>query len=118
VIQGGRRGGVRRDVNIARDMTVRMVIRERQTGKKVVGWAYHVSSIVTIDYEDDVYAHEWQVGNLAAWSNCLLIHTAMSTRQGERKTAREDMRSHDEDALMAWKGAGSMSSLTSDSLTS
>jgi hypothetical protein len=78
---------------------------------------YHVSSIVTVNYEDNVYAHEWQVGDLAAWSNCLLIHTARSTRQGEGKTAHKDTRSHDEDALMAWKGAGLMSSLTLESLT-
>jgi hypothetical protein len=38
VIQGGRRGGVRRDVNIARGKTVLLVIRERQMGKTVVGW--------------------------------------------------------------------------------
>ncbi len=41
---------------------------------------YHVSSIVAVDYEDDAYAHKWQVGNLAAWSNGLLIHTATSMR--------------------------------------
>jgi hypothetical protein len=77
-----------------------------------------MSSIVAVDYEDNVYVHEWQLGNLAAWSNCLLIHTATSTRGGERKTAHEDTRSRDEDALMAWKGAGLMLLLTSDSLTS
>jgi hypothetical protein len=77
---------------------------------------YQVSSIVAVNYKDNMYAHEWHVGNLAAWSNCLLIHTATSTRQGEGKIAYEDMRSHDKDALMAWKGAGSMSLLTSDSL--
>jgi hypothetical protein len=69
-----------------------------------------VSSIIAIDYKDDVYVHEWQVGNLAAWSNRLLIHTATSTRRGEGKTAHKDTMSHDKDALMAWKGAGSMSS--------
>jgi hypothetical protein len=76
-----------------------------------------MSSIVAVDYEDNVYAHEWQVGDLAAWSNRLLIHTATSTRRGEGKTAHEDTRSCDKDALMAWKGAGSMSSSTLDSLT-
>jgi hypothetical protein len=75
-----------------------------------------VSSIVTVDYEVDVYAHEWQVSNLAAWSNRLLIHTATSTRQGEGKTAHVDTRSRDKDALMVWKGAGLMSSSTLDSL--
>ncbi len=79
---------------------------------------YHVSSIVPVDYEDDVYAHEWQVGDLAAWSNCLLIHTATSTKRGEGKIAHKDTRSRDKDALMAWKGAGLMSLLTSDLLTS
>ena len=79
---------------------------------------YHVSSIVAINYKDNVYMHEWQVGNLAAWSNCLLIHTATSTRQGEGKTAHNDAKSCDKDALMAWKGAGSMLLLTLDSLTS
>jgi hypothetical protein len=76
-----------------------------------------VSSIVAVDYKDDMYVHEWQVGDLAAWSNRLLIHTATSTRQGEGKTAHKDTRSHDEDALMAWKGARLMSSSTLDSLT-
>ncbi len=77
-----------------------------------------MSSIVAVDYEDDVYAHEWQGGNLVAWSNCLLIHTSMSMRQGEGKTAHEDTRSCDKDALMVWKGAGLMSLLTLDSITS
>jgi hypothetical protein len=77
-----------------------------------------MSSIVAVDYKDDVYAHEWQVSNLVAWSNCLLIHTTMSMRRGEGKTAHKDTRSRDEDALMAWKGAGLMSLLTLDSLTS
>ncbi len=77
-----------------------------------------MSSIVTVNYEDDVYVHEWQVGNLAAWRNCLLIHTATSTRRGEGKTAHEDTRSRDEDVLMAWKGAGLMSLSTLDLLTS
>jgi hypothetical protein len=86
-------------------------------GVLLVG-TYHVSSIVTVIYKDDVYAHEWQVGTLAAWSNCLLIHTAMSTRQGEGNTAHENTRSRDEDALMAWKGAGLITLSTSDSLTS
>jgi hypothetical protein len=79
---------------------------------------YHVSSIVVVNYEDEVYTHEWQVGNLAAWSNHLLIHTATSTRRREGKTAHKEMRSRDEDALMAWKGAGSMLLSTLDSLTS
>jgi hypothetical protein len=78
---------------------------------------YHVSSIVTVNYKDNVYAYEWQVGKLAAWSNQLLIHTAMSMRQGERKTAHKDTRSRGEDVLMAWKGAGLMSLLTLDLLT-
>ncbi len=78
---------------------------------------YHVSSIVAINYEDDVYAHEWQVGILAAWSNCLLIHTATSTRREEGKTPHKDTRSRDEDALMAWKEAGSIMLSTLDSLT-
>jgi alpha-ketoglutarate-dependent taurine dioxygenase len=65
---------------------------------------YHGSSIVAVNYEDDVYAHEWQVGNLAVWSNRLLIHTATSTRREEGKTAHKDTRSRDKDALMAWKG--------------
>jgi hypothetical protein len=77
-----------------------------------------MSSIVAVDYEDNVYAHKWQVGNLAAWSNHLLIHTATSTRQGEGKTAHEDTRSHDKDALMVWKGAGLMLSSTLYSLMS
>ncbi len=76
-----------------------------------------MSSIVAVDYKDNVYAHEWQVDNLAAWSNRLLIHTATSTRRGEGMTAQKDTRSRDEDALMAWKGAGSMSLSTSDLLT-
>jgi hypothetical protein len=79
---------------------------------------YHVSSIIAVNYKDDVYMHKWQVSNLAVWSNCLLIHTATSTRQGEGKTAHKDTRSRDEDALMAWKGAGSMKLLTLDSLMS
>jgi hypothetical protein len=79
---------------------------------------YHVSPIVAIDYEADVYTHEWQVGDLAAWSNRLLTHTATSTRQGEGKTAHKDTRSRDEDALMVWKGAGLMSLSTLDWLTS
>ncbi len=76
-----------------------------------------MSSIVAIDYEDDVYMHKWQVGDLAAWSDCLLIHTATSTRRGEGKTAREDTRSHDKDALIVWKGGGGVTLLqTLDSL--
>ncbi len=78
---------------------------------------YHVSSIVPVDYKDNMYVHEWQVGNLGAWSNRLLIHTTTSTRRGEGMTAHKDTRSRDEDALMAWKGVGLMSSSTLDSLT-
>jgi hypothetical protein len=78
---------------------------------------YHVSSIIAVDYKDDMFAHEWQISDLAAWSNRLLIHTTTSMRQGEGKTAHENTRSRDEDVLMAWKGAGSMSLLTLDSLT-
>jgi hypothetical protein len=78
---------------------------------------YHVSSIVAVDYKDDMYTHEWQVRDLAAWSNCLLIHTATSTRRGEGKTAHEDTRSHDKDALMVWKEAGLMSLSILDLLT-
>ena len=113
----GTTGGVRRDVNIARGMTVLLVIRKRQTGKRLLVGTYHVSSIVAVDYKDDVYTHKWQVGNLAAWSNCLLIHIPTSTRQGEGKTAHKDTRSREEDALMAWKGAGLMLLSTLDSLT-
>jgi hypothetical protein len=73
-------GGVRRDVNIARGRTMPLVIRKRQTKKRSLVGMYHMSSIIAIDYEDNVYAHKWQVGNLVMWSNCLLMNTATSTR--------------------------------------
>ena len=60
--------------------------------------------------DGNVYAHRWQVGDLAAWSNRLVIHTATSPRRYEGKErlhTRIRMRSRYEDAPMAWrKGPG------------
>jgi len=56
--------------------------------------------------DDNVYAHMWQVGDLAAWSNRLVIHTATSPKKydgKERLHTRIRMRSRYEDAPMAWK---------------
>ena len=115
------------DVNIADGTSVPLVIRERNTGKRSLVGTYHVSSITTsqeqsLDFEkanaylaeawrpglseENVYKHKWKVGDLAAWSNRLVIHTATSTKayEGqERLHTRIRMRSREEDAPKAWK---------------
>ena len=56
--------------------------------------------------EENIYKHQWQVGDLAAWSNRLVIHTATSTKayEGqERLHTRIRMRSQEEDAPVSWK---------------
>mmetsp|Transcript_5709 Transcript_5709/g.12435 ORF Transcript_5709/g.12435 Transcript_5709/m.12435 type:complete len:377 (+) Transcript_5709:29-1159(+) len=59
--------------------------------------------------KENVYAHRWEVGDLAAWTNRLVIHTATSTKayEGEERLhTRIRMRSREEDAPMAWKDEG------------
>mmetsp|Transcript_25320 Transcript_25320/g.53893 ORF Transcript_25320/g.53893 Transcript_25320/m.53893 type:complete len:405 (-) Transcript_25320:363-1577(-) len=56
--------------------------------------------------DENVYAHRWHAGDLAAWTNRLVIHTATSTSayEGqERLHTRIRMRSQEEDAPVAWK---------------
>ncbi|KAL7525052.1 hypothetical protein ACHAWF_001187, partial [Thalassiosira exigua] len=116
------------DVNLADGTTVPLVVRERYTGKRSMVGTYHVASIVdassgrSLDFheanaylaeawrpglsKENVFAHRWRVGDLAAWSNRLVIHTATSTKayEGqERLHTRIRMRSRDEDSPTAWK---------------
>ena len=120
------------DVNLTEGTSVPLMIRERHTGKRSLVGSYHVASISCIGdepdapprlgfedanaymsevwkvgvAEDQIYKHQWQVGDLVAWSNRLVIHTATSTSayKGEdRLHTRIRMRSKQEDAPLAWK---------------
>ena len=56
--------------------------------------------------DEYIYKHCWQVRDLAAWSNRLVIHTATSTTAyngQERLHTRIRMRSREEDAPLTWK---------------
>mmetsp|Transcript_35868 Transcript_35868/g.61174 ORF Transcript_35868/g.61174 Transcript_35868/m.61174 type:complete len:407 (-) Transcript_35868:62-1282(-) len=121
------------DVNLSGGTSVPLVIRERHTGRKSMVGTYHVASIVSSSNscslkkkslgfrdanaylakawkpglsEENVYKHRWRVGDLAAWSNRLVIHTATSTKAydgQERLHTRIRMRSLEEDAPIPWK---------------
>ena len=116
------------DVNVAAGTLVPLVIHEKQSNQKSMVGSYHISSIQcvssgkTLDFEqanaylakawgpglseENVYGHKWEVGDVAAWSNRLVIHTATSTKsyQGqERLHTRIRMRSREEDGLVAWR---------------
>ena len=132
--EGDDDGGGGGDVNLACGTTVPLVIRERRTGKRSLVGTYHVASIVdrvagsaattmpTLGFkeanaylaeawrpglsDENVYAHRWREGDLAAWTNRLVIHTATSPAAyegGERLHTRIRMRSKEEDAPVAWK---------------
>lgn len=115
------------DVNLAGGTTVPLVIREPHSGKKSLVGTYHIASLTCrntgkrLDFEqanaylaeawrsglseDLVYAHKWQVGDVAAWSNRLVIHTATSTKAydgEERLHTRIRMRSREEHAPIPW----------------
>jgi len=120
------------DVNLSEGTSVPLVIRERHSGKKSLVGSYHVASMSSLadnscdsprlDFEDankymaevwrpglaeeNLYRHQWRVGDLVAWSNRLVIHTATSTAAyagEERLHTRIRMRSRPEDAPKAWK---------------
>lgn len=116
------------DVNVSDGTLVPLVIQEKQSNQKSMVGSYHISSIrcsasgKTLDFEqanvylakawgpglseENVYGHKWEVGDVAAWSNRLVIHTATSTKsyQGqERLHTRIRMRSRKEDGLVAWR---------------
>jgi hypothetical protein len=119
------------DVNVADGTLVPLVIREKHSNQRSMVGSYHISSIIckatgqTLDFERanaylakawrpglserNIYSHKWQVGDDAAWSNRLVIHTATSTKsyQGEERLhTRIRMRSGEEDALVAWRNNG------------
>ncbi|KAL9190036.1 hypothetical protein ACHAXT_007247 [Thalassiosira profunda] len=117
------------DVNLSEGTKVPLVIKERHTGKRSMVGTYHVASLSsrtspsnTLDFaeanaylaeawrpglsEENVYSHRWRVGDVAAWSNRLVIHTATSTAAyagEERLHTRIRMRSLEEDAPVAWR---------------
>ena len=116
------------DVNVSDGTLVPLMIREKHTNQKSMVGTYHISSIVcsetgkTLDFhkantylakawkrgleEKNIYAHRWEVGDVAAWSNRLVIHSATSTKpyEGqERMHTRIRMRSRNEDGLVAWR---------------
>jgi hypothetical protein len=122
------------DVNLSDGTSVPLVIRERHSGRKSLVGSYHVASISSLangsgdpprlDFEDankymaevwrpglaeeNIYRHRWCVGDLVAWSNRLVIHTATSTAAyagEERLHTRIRMRSQPEDAPKAWKSS-------------
>ena len=119
------------DVNLSDGTSVPLVIRERHSGKKSLVGSYHVASISSLadsasdpprlDFEgankymaevwkpglsdEYLYRHQWRVGDLVAWSNRLVIHTATSTSAyaGEQRLhTRIRMRSRPEDAPKSW----------------
>ena len=57
--------------------------------------------------DDLVYAHSWEVGDIVAWSNRLVIHTATSTAKypegAERLHTRIRMRSTEAHKPLAWR---------------
>lgn len=120
------------EVNLKRGTSVPLVIRERHSGKRSLVGSYHVASISHLEddisdeprlgfndanrymaevwkpglAEENIYKHHWKIGDLVAWSNRLVIHTATSTAAyvGEdRLHTRIRMRSLTEDAPVAWK---------------
>ena len=114
------------DVNLASGTDVPLVVRERVSGKRSMVGSYHVRSLTagerTLDFDAanaylaDAWApglmphlllkHEWRVGDLVAWSNRLVIHTATSTAPyvgQERLHTRIRMRSGPEHAPQPWR---------------
>lgn len=120
------------DVNLSDGTTVPLVVRELVSGKRSMVGTYHVASLGLIGdaagtppqlgfeganryvaeawkpglSEELIYKHKWCVGDLVAWSNRLVIHTATSTAayQGkERLHTRIRMRSQPEHAPVPWK---------------
>ena len=120
------------DVNLSEGTSVPLVIRERHSGRKSLVGSYHVASISSLaddandpsrldfdnanEYmaevwrpglaEENIYRHQWRVGDLVAWSNRLVIHTATSTAAyagEERLHTHIRMRSQPDDAPEAWK---------------
>ena len=116
------------DVNEAEGTTVPLVCREHVSGKRSMVGTYHIASLGTtqgqhLGFEEAnsylaaawapglapelVLAHKWHVGDLVAWSNRLVIHTATSTAPydgiSERLHTRIRMRSMPEYAPKPWK---------------
>ncbi len=120
------------DVNLKEGTSVPLVIKERNSGNKSMVGTYHVASISHLNdpldapprlgfeeanryvaeawkpglQEEHVYKHQWKVGDLAMWSNRLVIHTATSTKyyEGEERLhTRIRMRAREEDSPSAWK---------------
>jgi hypothetical protein len=121
------------DVNLAEGTTVPLVIREKHSNRRSMVGTYHISSALcrvtgkTLEFEranaylakawapgladEYVYSYKWEVGDLAAWSNRLVIHSATSTaayRGKERLHTRIRMRSAEEDGLIAWRDGRSL----------
>ena len=117
------------DVNLTGGTNVPLVCRERVSGKKALVGSYHVSSLTagarTLDFdaanrylaaawapgldESLLLKHQWRVGDLVAWSNRLVIHTATSTAPyagQDRLHTRIRMRSAPEHSPTAWRAGG------------
>lgn len=118
------------DVNLSGGTTVPLVVRERVSGKRSLVASYHVAGLeaagASLGFEaanryladawapglsdELIYAHRWQEGDLVAWSNRLVIHTATSTAPyaasgQQRLHTRIRMRSEPEHAPKAWRDA-------------
>ena len=106
-----------------------LVVKEAVSGERSMVGSYHVAGLV--DTRTDavfgfdaanqylkkawapgladglVYAHSWEVGDIVAWSNRLVIHTATSTAKypegAERLHTRIRMRSTEEHKPLAWR---------------
>mmetsp|Transcript_13827 Transcript_13827/g.15978 ORF Transcript_13827/g.15978 Transcript_13827/m.15978 type:complete len:349 (+) Transcript_13827:401-1447(+) len=125
------------NVNLTDGTIVPFVVRERMSGKRTLVGTYHVASLGLIGddvlapgtpprlgfeeanaymakawkpglAEELLYRHQWRVGDLIAWSNRLVIHTATSTvayKGEERLHTRIRMRSQPEHVPIAWKSS-------------
>jgi len=122
------------EVNLGGGTSVPLVIREPVSGKRSLVGTYHVASLNLLDDPPDapplldfdeaneyaakawgpglsdewIYRHCWSVGDVAVWSNRLVIHTATSTASyagEERLHTRIRMRSEEEYAPRPWRGS-------------
>ncbi|KAK3271776.1 hypothetical protein CYMTET_19898 [Cymbomonas tetramitiformis] len=116
-----------KDVNELNDMKQPLVIREPHSGKRSLVGTYHVSRIeahgskaLTFEesnnyiaqawapglQDDLLYRHKWQAGDMVAWSNRLVIHTATSAAAYEGETRlhhRIRLRSDPNHAPVPWE---------------
>ena len=122
VSEDGRHGGL---VNVTEGTELPLVVREKVSGKRSMVGTYHVHSLTagdrSLSFDDAneylrrawapglapelVYKHTWRVGDVVAWSNRLVIHTATSPANyaGEQRLhTRVRMRSTEEHAPRAW----------------